>query len=45
MALMLHDKKSVAGDIQFILIDGPGKARVSAAPQVMVRAVIDRCCA
>ena len=43
--LMRHDKKSVDGDIQFVLIDGPGKARVSAAPQAMVRAVIDRCCA
>ncbi len=45
LALMLHDKKSVAGDIQFVLIEGPGKARVSAAPEAMVRAVIDRCCA
>jgi 3-dehydroquinate synthase len=45
LAHMLHDKKSVAGDIQFVLMDGPGKARVSAAPQAMVRAVIDRCCA
>ena len=45
LALMLHDKKSVAGDIQFVLMDGLGKARVSAAPQAMVRAVIDRCCA
>ena len=42
---MLHDKKSVAGDIQFVLMDGLGKARVSAAPEAMVRAVIDRCCA
>jgi 3-dehydroquinate synthase len=45
LALMLHDKKSVAGDIQFVLIEGPGKARVSAAPEAIVRAVIDRCCA
>ena len=45
LALMLHDKKSVAGDIQFVLLEGPGKARVSAAPEAMVRAVIDRCCA
>ena len=45
LALMLHDKKSVAGDIQFVLIEGPGKARVSKAPEAMVRAVIDRCCA
>jgi 3-dehydroquinate synthase len=45
LAHMLHDKKSVAGDIQFVLMDGLGKARVSAAPQAMVRAVIDRCCA
>ena len=45
LALMLHDKKSEAGDIQFVWIEGPGKARVSAAPEAMVRAVIDRCCA
>jgi 3-dehydroquinate synthase len=45
LSLMLHDKKSVAGDIQFVLIEGPGKARVSKAPEAMVRAVIDRCCA
>ena len=45
LALMLHDKKSVAGDIQFVLIEGPGKARLSQAPEAMVRAVIDRCCA
>ena len=45
LALMLHDKKSLAGDIQFVLIEGPGKARVSKAPEAMVRAVIDRCCA
>jgi len=42
---MLHDKKSVAGDIQFVLLEGPGRARVSAAPEKMVRAVIERCCA
>ena len=45
LALMLHDKKSLAGDIQFVLIEGPGKARVSKAPEAMVRDVIDRCCA
>ena len=45
LALMLHDKKSVAGDIQFVLIEGPGRARVSQAPEAMVREVIDRCCA
>ncbi len=45
LALMAHDKKSVAGDIRFVLIEGPGKARVSAAPEAVVRDVIDRCCA
>jgi len=45
LSLMLHDKKSVAGEIQFILIKAPGKAQVSAAPEAMVRAVIERCCA
>jgi len=45
LALMLHDKKSVAGDIKFVLIEGPGRARGSVAPEATVRAVIDRCCA
>ena len=43
--LMRIDKKSEAGEIRFVVIDGPGKAVVCAAPDAMVRDVIDACCA
>ena len=43
--LMRIDKKSEAGEIRFVVIDGPGKAVVCAAPDAMVREVIDLCCA
>ena len=42
--LMRVDKKTEAGEIRFVLIDGPGKAMVRAAPDVLVREVIDACC-
>ena len=42
--LMRIDKKSEAGEIRFVLIDGPGKAIVRAAPDALVREVIDACC-
>ncbi len=45
LALMRVDKKSEAGEIRFVLIDGPGKASVRAAPDALVREVIDACCA
>ena len=45
LELMRIDKKSEAGEIRFVLIDGPGKATVCAAPEVLVREVIDTCCA
>ncbi len=41
---MRLDKKAVGGDIQFVVIDGPGQAAVCAAPDAMVREVIDACC-
>jgi 3-dehydroquinate synthase len=44
LALMRHDKKAEAGDIKFVLIDGPGKATLRAAPEALVRATIDECC-
>ena len=44
LELMRIDKKSEAGEIRFVLVDGPGKASVRAAPDVMVRDVIDVCC-
>ncbi len=45
LELMRVDKKAEAGEIRFVLIDGPGRAAVRAAPDALVRAVIDRCCA
>ncbi|TXT41634.1 MAG: 3-dehydroquinate synthase [Comamonadaceae bacterium] len=44
LELMRVDKKSEAGDIKFVLIDGPGRAIVRSAPEPMVRQVIDLCC-
>ena len=44
LELMKVDKKSEAGDIKFVLIDGPGRAVVRGAPEAMVRQVIDFCC-
>ena len=43
--LMRLDKKSEAGEIRFVVINGPGQAVVRAAPDAVVRAVIDACCA
>lgn len=45
LELMRVDKKSEAGEIRFVLIDGPGKAAMRAAPDAMVREVIDACTA
>ena len=45
LAHMRVDKKAEAGEIRFVLIDGPGKAVVRAAPDALVRRVIDICCA
>ncbi|MDT7516528.1 3-dehydroquinate synthase [Rhodoferax mekongensis] len=45
LELMRHDKKSEAGEIRFVLIDGPGRAVMRAAPDALVREVIDVCCA
>ncbi len=44
LELMRHDKKAEAGDIKFVVIEGPGKAAVRAAPESTVREVIDACC-
>jgi 3-dehydroquinate synthase len=44
LELMRLDKKSDAGEIKFVLIDGPSKARVQGAPDGLVREVIDACC-
>lgn len=45
LELMRHDKKSEAGEIRFVVINGPGNAVMRAAPDTLVRDVIDVCCA
>ena len=45
LELMRIDKKSEAGEIRFVVIDGPGQAAVCAAPDALVREVINLCCA
>jgi 3-dehydroquinate synthase len=45
LELMRVDKKAEGGEIRFVLIDGPGKAIMRAAPDALVREVIDQCCA
>jgi 3-dehydroquinate synthase len=40
LALMRGDKKSEAGEIRFVLIDGPGRAVLRPAPDALVAAVI-----
>ena len=45
LELMQVDKKAEAGEIRFVLIAGPGKAKVGTAPEAVVREVIDACCA
>ncbi|MBH1965971.1 MAG: 3-dehydroquinate synthase [Comamonadaceae bacterium] len=45
LQLMRVDKKAESGEIRFVVIDGPGRAAVRGAPDALVRAVIDRCCA
>ena len=45
LQLMRVDKKAAGGEIRFVVIDGPGRAVVRAAPDALVRQVIDRCCA
>jgi len=45
LELMRLDKKSEAGSIRFVVIDGPSRAAMCAAPDEMVRCVVDHCCA
>ena len=47
LELMRVDKKAEGGEIRFVLIDGPGAGRavLRAAPDALVRAAIDDCCA
>ena len=45
LELMRVDKKTEAGEIKFVLIDGPGRAALRSAPEALVRAVVDASCA
>ena len=44
LALMRVDKKSEAGEIKFVLINGPGQAVVRSAPDGVVARVIEASC-
>ena len=44
LELMRIDKKAQAGQIRFVLIKQPGSAAVMAAPDAVVREVIEACC-
>lgn len=44
LALMRVDKKAEAGEIKFVLIDGPGRAIVRGAPDAVVSEVIAESC-
>jgi 3-dehydroquinate synthase len=44
LELMRVDKKAQAGEIRFVVIDGPGTAAVRGAPDSLVREVIEHCC-
>ncbi len=44
LELMRVDKKADAGEIRFVVIDGPARASLRGAPDAVVRKVIDACC-
>ena len=44
LELMRVDKKAEAGEIRFVLLDAPGHAVLRAAPDALVREVLDACC-
>ena len=45
LAHMSHDKKAVGGEIQFVVIDAPGRASVRRAAKEKVTQVIEHCVA
>lgn len=45
LALMRLDKKAEAGEIRFVVVEAPGRAGVRAAPDALVREVIEARCA
>ena len=44
LQLMRLDKKSIAGEMRFVVITEPGQASMQGASDVLVREVIDACC-
>lgn len=44
LELMRVDKKSEGGEIRFVLLERPGTAVMRAAPDALVREVLDACC-
>ena len=44
LELMRVDKKAEAGEIRFVVIDGPGRAVLRTVQDALVREVIDACC-
>jgi len=44
LELMRVDKKAEAGEIRFVVIDGPSHAAMRGAPDALVRQVVDACC-
>ena len=45
LELMRVDKKAEGGEIRFVLVDGMSSACLRTAPDVVVRKVLDACCA
>jgi 3-dehydroquinate synthase len=45
LELMRHDKKSLGGQIRFVVIESPGVARLRSADEAVVRQVIEACAA
>jgi 3-dehydroquinate synthase len=45
LELMRVDKKAEAGEIKFVVLEAPGSAALRSAPDALVRAVVDACCA
>jgi 3-dehydroquinate synthase len=43
LQLMRVDKKALAGDIRFVVIDKPGQAKTRTAPEAVVREVLAAC--
>jgi 3-dehydroquinate synthase len=44
LELMQVDKKTEAGALKFVVINGPASAAIRSAPEALVRRVIDLCC-